>query len=64
MEVKKFFMDEWTGAVDEELAEALGLAVLQAGAAVEDELGNFRSARVLELLSDSDKLRLTARVAQ
>jgi hypothetical protein len=39
VEVKKFFMDEWTGEVDETLLEAVGLALRSTVPGVLDELG-------------------------
>ena len=38
VEVKKFFMDEWTGVPDETLVDAVGSALQAAQAGVVEEL--------------------------
>jgi N-formylglutamate amidohydrolase len=42
IEVKKFFMDEWTGQLDEKQHQAIGDALSQAAAAVSDELEKIK----------------------
>jgi N-formylglutamate deformylase len=45
IEVKKFFMDEWTGQLDVEKHQAIGHALAQAAAGVSEELENWQHAR-------------------
>lgn len=47
IEVKKFFMNEWTGALDRDQHEALGKALASAAAAIEDELENLKRERTV-----------------
>ena len=41
IEVKKFFMDEWTGVPAPDLVEAVGAAIASTAAGVSEELGKF-----------------------
>jgi hypothetical protein len=43
IEVKKFFMDEWTGTLDSARHKAIGRVLAKAAAGVADELGKARS---------------------
>lgn len=45
IEVKKFFMDEWTGQLDSEKHQAIGEALAQAAAGARDELEKWQHAR-------------------
>jgi N-formylglutamate deformylase len=45
IEVKKFFMDEWTGEADEQQLAAIGDALRQAAGGVLDELENWDDGR-------------------
>jgi N-formylglutamate deformylase len=45
IEVKKFFMDEWTGQLDVEKHQAIGQALAAAAAGVSAELENWQHAR-------------------
>lgn len=44
IEVKKFFMGEWTGQLDQPVFDAVGLALRQAASGVVEALENFRDA--------------------
>jgi hypothetical protein len=44
IEVKKFFMDEWTGQLDAHKHQAIGQALAQAAAGVRRELENWQHA--------------------
>jgi hypothetical protein len=43
VEVKKFFMNEWTGELDAEQHRTIGKALAKAAAAVSEELENLRA---------------------
>jgi hypothetical protein len=47
VEVKKFFMDEWTGQLDTAKHQAIGQALARAAAGVSAELETWRHAKTV-----------------